>query len=175
MHRQAPKKYIFAIFAHLLSISTIEGYYIPEVWQLSTVADRLKFLRNKIGKTQKEVAELTGLVRATLANWEIGRAEPDLESVKLLADFYGVSVNNLVGAKEVNTPNFEAVWQEKNLGDAVVRIVNICAEFNLPKSIRSEMIDKAIEKYGIPGGEGSIAAHGPAYPGSGALGGEDPR
>ena len=141
---------------------------------MSTITERLKTLRNKTGKTQKEVAELTGLVRATLANWETGRTEPDIESVKLLADFYGVSVNYLVGADEIRTPNFEVVWQEKNLGDAIVRIVNICTEFNLSKSTMMDMIDRAVEKYGIPGGEGEIAAHGPTYPGSGALGGDDP-
>lgn len=66
-----------------------------------------------------------------------------------------------------------SIWKENNLGDAVVRIVNICKEFKLSKSTMMDMIDKAVEKYGLPGGEGEIAAHGPAYPGSGALGGDD--
>lgn len=32
-------------------------------------------------------------------NWEIGRTQPDIESLGILADFYGVSVDWLIGTK----------------------------------------------------------------------------
>ena len=163
---------------------------------MSTIAKRLKLLRERKDLKQKDVALLTGLVRATLANWETGRTEPDLESVKLLADFYMVSTDYLLGrtddptppreTEENPSPDFAPSFQEKNLGDAIIRIVNICAEFGLPKDIMFKMIGKAVEKFGPPGGnsagggagsvwEGGIAAHGPDYPVSGIFndGGEE--
>lgn len=155
---------------------------------MSTIAERLKILREKKDLKQKEVASLTGLVRATLANWETGRTEPDLGSVRLLAEFYGVTTDYLLGRTDDPTPDgsskgagpdFDLAFQEKNLGDATVRIVNICAEFGLPKDIMFKMIEKAVEKFGPPGGnsggggsvgeDGGIAAHGPGYPGSGIF------
>ena len=80
---------------------------------MSTFGERLKKARIKKGLTQKNVATSTGLVRATLANWEIGRAEPDLESIKILADFYNVPIDYLLG----RTDNMEEL--EKDIESAI--------------------------------------------------------
>ncbi|MDO7788168.1 hypothetical protein P6N53_13135 [Desulforamulus aquiferis] len=69
----------------------------------------------------------------------------------------------------VQNPDFSSAFEASNLGDAIVRIVNICAEFGLSDDVMFEMIRKAKDKYGLPGGAGGVAAHGPDYPGSGVL------
>ncbi len=55
--------------------------------------------RENTGFTQREVARETGIPRSTLANYEIGRTQPDLENLGKLADFYGVSVDWLLGTR----------------------------------------------------------------------------
>ncbi|WP_425059216.1 HTH-type transcriptional regulator Xre [Sporomusa carbonis] len=60
-------------------------------------AVRLAELRNGKGFTQQQVADMTGLSRARLNNYEQGVREPDLDTVTKLADFLGVSVDYLLG------------------------------------------------------------------------------
>ena len=52
--------------------------------------DKLKKARLDAGYTQVQVADILGIGRSTLANYEVGRTEPDLNTLALLADFYCV-------------------------------------------------------------------------------------
>ncbi len=60
---------------------------------------RLKKARENIGFTQREVSRETGIPQSTLANYEVGRTEPDIETIGLLAEFYNVSTDWLFGLK----------------------------------------------------------------------------
>ncbi len=60
---------------------------------------KLKKARKDTGFTQIEIEKELNIPRSTLANWEIGRTQPDIESLGILADFYGVSVDWLIGTK----------------------------------------------------------------------------
>lgn len=81
---------------------------------MSTLANRLKQARNDIGLTQKDVANRTGINRATLANWEIGRTEPDLDSLKLLAELYKIDVNTLLGS-DIRELDVVDIFQSKEI------------------------------------------------------------
>ncbi len=63
---------------------------------MSTVADRVKSLPNMNNITQPSLADLLGIKRSTLANWEIGRIEPDLEVLCKIADCFNVTVDYLL-------------------------------------------------------------------------------
>ncbi|WP_066639188.1 helix-turn-helix domain-containing protein [Desulfolucanica intricata] len=71
---------------------------------MSTVAMRLKAARAKSALTQNDVANRTGINRATLANWETGRTEPDLNSLKVLAELYKVSSDYILGNTDIPDP-----------------------------------------------------------------------
>lgn len=60
---------------------------------------KLKKARKDTGFTQIEIEKELNIPRSTLANWEIGRTQPDIESLGILADFYGVSVDWLIGTR----------------------------------------------------------------------------
>lgn len=60
---------------------------------------KLKKARMETGMTQREIAKETKIPQSTLANWELGRTQPDIESIGILADFYQVSVDWLFGTK----------------------------------------------------------------------------
>ncbi|MBQ5816488.1 MAG: helix-turn-helix domain-containing protein [Oscillospiraceae bacterium] len=59
--------------------------------------DNIKQLRKLNGKTQEEIAEVVGVSRQAYAKWERGEASPDVERCKMLADFYGTTLDALVG------------------------------------------------------------------------------
>ena len=60
-------------------------------------ASRIKKARIDTGFTQKEVADETGISQPIIAYLETGRREPSLENLGILADFYNVSIDWLLG------------------------------------------------------------------------------
>ena len=60
-----------------------------------------ELLRNKAGLSQEALARVMGLSRMTIANWEQGKTEPSASQVKILADIFGVTTDQLLGRKEV--------------------------------------------------------------------------
>lgn len=60
-------------------------------------AERIKKARLKSGFTQKEVEQETKIKQSTIAKYENGQLEPDLEKLGLLAEFYQVSLDWLLG------------------------------------------------------------------------------
>lgn len=62
-----------------------------------TFAERLKTARKNKLYTQIEVAEELKIPRSTLANYEAGRTEPDIETLAKLIDFYEVSADWVLG------------------------------------------------------------------------------
>lgn len=63
-------------------------------------AEKLKKAREKTGFTQEEVSKETSIPRSTIANYELGRTEPDIENLGTLADFYDVETHWLLGTKK---------------------------------------------------------------------------
>lgn len=62
-----------------------------------TFAQKLKEARKSMGYTQIEAAINLNIPNTTLANYELGRTEPDIETLGKLADFYEVSLDWLIG------------------------------------------------------------------------------
>lgn len=60
---------------------------------------KLKKARNETGFTQREVAKELDIPQPSIARFETGKRYPDIEQLGLLADFYGVSVDWLLGTK----------------------------------------------------------------------------
>lgn len=58
---------------------------------------RLKELRNRCGLSQNELAKKMGIQRATVNAWEMGISFPNAQSLVLLAKFFKVSVDYLLG------------------------------------------------------------------------------
>ena len=58
---------------------------------------RLRMERARLKLTQAQVAESTGLTAAGICNYETGERVPTLQTLSVLADFYGVSLDYLTG------------------------------------------------------------------------------
>lgn len=52
-------------------------------------------LRKLNQMTQEDIAEAVGVSRQAVAKWESGETIPDLEKCKLLAELFGVSLDDL--------------------------------------------------------------------------------
>lgn len=60
------------------------------------LADNLKFLRKRRKKTQDDVAFALEIKRSTLNGYENGIGEPKLERLIALADYYRITLDELV-------------------------------------------------------------------------------
>jgi len=58
---------------------------------------RYKLLRKRVGLSRERVAEDLGYPASTLANWEDGKTSPNVDCVWDVADYYGVTVDYLIG------------------------------------------------------------------------------
>lgn len=54
-------------------------------------------LRNKTGLSQEELAEKLYVTRQAVSRWENGETVPNTETLKLLSNFFDVSINTLLG------------------------------------------------------------------------------
>ena len=62
--------------------------------------DKLKELRRIAGKTQTAVANDLGISQQAYGHYEVGRRTPDADMLRRLADYFGVSVDYLLGREE---------------------------------------------------------------------------
>lgn len=65
---------------------------------------RLKLLRKSKGLTQTELANALHLSHGAIAMWETNKRQPDNDTMLRLADFFGVSVDYLLGREETKNP-----------------------------------------------------------------------
>ena len=62
---------------------------------------RLKMLRNARGLTQQQIADDFALSRVTYARYEMDDRRPPLDMLEKFADYYGVSVDYLLGRTDI--------------------------------------------------------------------------
>lgn len=65
--------------------------------------NKLKELRLQAGKTQAQVADWLSITQAAYSKYECGRAEPSIDTLKILSEKYGVSVDQLLGGEAKTT------------------------------------------------------------------------
>lgn len=58
--------------------------------------EKLRTLRAKAGLTQRALGQRIGKTHAQIGLWEIGQQYPKLDTVSLLADFFGVPIEDLL-------------------------------------------------------------------------------
>lgn len=70
--------------------------------EFAVLSKKLRMLRGN--RRQEDVAKEIGVSRATYGHYEIGRTEPDNETLKKLADYYNVSTDYLLGRTDEEKP-----------------------------------------------------------------------
>ena len=65
--------------------------------------EKLQKLRAGENLTQEELAEKLYVSRAAVSKWESGRGYPSIDSLKAIAGFFHVTVDELIGREEILT------------------------------------------------------------------------
>ena len=59
--------------------------------------DMLKYLRTREKMSQAELADKLGVSKSTVGMYELGKREPDFETLEAIADLFNVDMNFLLG------------------------------------------------------------------------------
>lgn len=73
----------------------------------------LKQLRVSSGKTQKEVAEMIGRNQQVVGHWETGYSQPDANTLFILCDIYGTTVDDAFGFKKETVSKNDLIFLKK--------------------------------------------------------------
>ena len=65
--------------------------------------EKLQELRKHKGLTQEELAECLYVSRTAISKWESGRGYPNIESLKAIAKFFSVTIDELLSGGEMLT------------------------------------------------------------------------
>ena len=77
------------------------------------IGDKLKKLRHNRNLTQEEVATHIGISYQAISKWERGDGYPDITMLPTLANYFGVSVDELIGMDEISSANRLAEINQK--------------------------------------------------------------
>ena len=77
--------------------------------------EKLQELRKYKGLTQEELAELLYVSRTAVSKWESGRGYPNIDSLKAIAKFFSVTIDELVSSEEVLTIAEEDQKQKESI------------------------------------------------------------
>ncbi|EAC7561088.1 XRE family transcriptional regulator [Listeria monocytogenes] len=124
---------------------------------MNTLSKKLEYLRNSKGWSKVEVAKRLGMkASSTYSNWEYGNREPDIDTLKRIADLYGVSVDYLLGRQKnklVDTiaAHIDADASEEDIKEILVYIEEKRKEHVNEKEINITEIaskeDAAVDKF----------------------------
>lgn len=96
--------------------------------------ENLKILRKQKGMSQETLAQQLNVVRQTISKWEKGLSVPDADMLTQIADFFEVSVSELLGSK---------IEEEKNFNEIATQLA-LLNEQLVNKSRRRHKVFKAV-------------------------------
>jgi len=89
--------------------------------------EKLQELRKQRGLTQEELAQSLYVSRTAISKWESGRGYPNIDSLRGIAGFFGVTVDGLLSGDALLTLAEEETRQkESRLRDLVFGLLDCC-------------------------------------------------
>ena len=61
------------------------------------IGKKINLKRKEKGMTQEELANYMGVSKAAISKWESGQSYPDITLLPILATFFNVSIDELIG------------------------------------------------------------------------------
>ena len=101
---------------------------------------RLRELRKQKGLTMKQLGDLVGLAESTISLYETGKRQPDQDTMVFFADFFGISIDYLLGREE------ETEQASTQAVDRLKRVAEDTKDFNEQEMQLVHMFIEQIKK-----------------------------
>ena len=94
--------------------------------------EKLQQLRKAKGITQEALADALFVSRTAVSKWESGRGYPSIDSLRAIADFFSLSLDELLSSREALViAEKEQKQKEGLLRDLILGLLDICASLLL--------------------------------------------
>ena len=112
--------------------------------------EKLQQLRKQKGLTQEELAQALFVSRTAVSKWESGRGYPNLESLKAIAGFFGVTVDALLSGEELLTVAEENSRQKENhIRDLMFGLLDLSVAMFLFLPLFGQRIDGILQEVSL--------------------------
>lgn len=64
------------------------------------MARNLKYYMERMGKNQKEMAEIVGVATSTFNDWMKGKKYPRIDKIEIMANYFGIQKSDLIEDKQ---------------------------------------------------------------------------
>lgn len=79
-----------------------------------TLGEKLQLLRHSRGVSQEQLAEVLDVSRQAISKWECGDCAPDLENLRAICTYFGVTSDYLIWESAENAPRPEEPTEKKS-------------------------------------------------------------
>ena len=111
---------------------------------------KLQELRKQKGLTQEELAEKLYVSRTAISKWESGRGYPNIESLRAIAKFFSVTLDDLLSSDEVLTIAEEDNKQkEKLFRDLMFGLLDLCVALLLFLPFFANKTEEAVQSVSL--------------------------
>ena len=112
--------------------------------------EKLQELRKLRALTKDELAASLYVSRTAISKWESGRGYPNIESLKAIAKFFSVTMDNLISTKEVLTiAEEDGKRKENHLRDLIYGLLDLCIALLLFLPFFAEKTDGIIKSVSL--------------------------
>lgn len=105
------------------------------------LGNKIRFLRRRDARTQEELANALGVTAQAVSRWEMNGAYPDIEIVPAIANYFGITIDELFGYEgernkkideiidKIDALDYQNFRDDVNLDECVYVLRNGLAEF----------------------------------------------
>lgn len=87
---------------------------------------KLQELRKQKGLTQEELAGILYVSRTAISKWEAGRGYPNIDSLKAISSFFGITIDQLLSGDELLTlAEHDSRQKENRLCDLLFALLDL--------------------------------------------------
>lgn len=89
------------------------------------IGEKIISERKKHKLNQEDLAELIGVTRQTISNWELNETSPDLKQAQKLSDIFNISMDELIGKKNIILEKIDKTESNSNLIIKLIKTLGI--------------------------------------------------
>ncbi|WP_373119361.1 helix-turn-helix domain-containing protein [Holdemania massiliensis] len=89
---------------------------------------KLQELRKQKNLTQEELSEILFVSRTAISKWESGRGYPSIESLKAIAEFFGITIDELLSNRElISIAEKDSHQKNQHMRDLMLGLIDCSA------------------------------------------------
>ena len=112
--------------------------------------EKLQELRKQKGMTQEELAACLYVSRTAISKWESGRGYPNIDSLKAIAKFFSVTMDELLSTDEVlSIAEEDGKRKQMQVRDLVYGLLDLCSAMLLFLPFFAERTDQFVQSVSL--------------------------